>query len=60
MILKQTDGAAMSPPWKPTCPDGTSKTTDAEGNITSTSYLPCCDAVTCIMDALGGTARYSL
>ena len=59
MILKQTDGRGNVTTMETDLSGRNIKTTDAEGNITSTSYLPCCDAVTCIMDALGGTARYS-
>ena len=34
------------------------RTTDAQGNITSTAYSPCCDAPACITNALGGTICY--
>ncbi len=35
------------------------KVTDAAGNVTRTSYHPCCDAPACITDALGGVTCYS-
>ncbi|KAA3298054.1 RHS repeat-associated core domain-containing protein, partial [Akkermansia sp. BIOML-A8] len=35
------------------------RTTDAQGNITLTAYSPCCDAPSCITNALGGTTCYS-
>lgn len=37
----------------------TVKVTDPAGNVTTTSYLPCCDAIACITDVLGGTTCYS-
>ena len=37
----------------------TTKTMDAEGNMTSISYDVCCDEPVCITNALGGTMCYS-
>ncbi|MHA3691458.1 RHS repeat domain-containing protein [Akkermansia sp. AKK6] len=58
-ILKQTDARGNITITETDVAGRTVKITDPAGNCTTTSYLPCCDAVACITDALGGTTCYS-
>ncbi|MEI3559508.1 MAG: RHS repeat-associated core domain-containing protein [Akkermansia muciniphila] len=58
-FLKQTDARGNVTTIETDVAGRTIKITDAEGNITATAYLPCCDAISCITDALGGTVCYS-
>ena len=59
MILEKTDGRGNVATTETDLAGRTVKVTDPAGNITTTSYLSCCDAVACITDALGGTTYYS-
>ncbi|WP_412256039.1 RHS repeat-associated core domain-containing protein [Akkermansia sp.] len=59
MIFKQTDGRGNTTITETDLAERPVKTTDAAGNVTATCYLPCCDAVACITDAMGGTICYS-
>ncbi|MBT8779307.1 hypothetical protein, partial [Akkermansia muciniphila] len=55
MILEKTDGRGNVATTETDLAGRTVKVTDPAGNVTTTSYLSCCDAVACITDALGGT-----
>ncbi|MFR8406935.1 MAG: sugar-binding protein, partial [Akkermansia sp.] len=59
MILEKTDGRGNVATTETDLAGRTVKVTDPAGNVTTTSYLSCCDAVACITDALGGTTYYS-
>ena len=59
MIQKQTDARGNTTITETDLAGRTVKVTDPAGNVTTTSYLSCCDAVACITDALGGTACYT-
>ena len=59
MILEKTDGRGNTTIEETDIAGRPVKTTDPAGHVTTTSYLPCGDAVTCITDALGGTTYYS-
>jgi len=59
MILEKTDGRGNVATTETDLAGRTVKVTDPAGNVTTTSYLSCCDAVACITDALGGTTCYS-
>ena len=59
MMLKQTDARGNVTAIETDLAERAIRTTDAQGNITSTAYSPCCDAPSCITDALGGTTCYS-
>ena len=58
MILEKTDGRGNVATTETDLAGRTVKVTDPAGNVTTTSYLSCCDAVACITDALGGTTYY--
>ena len=59
MVLKQTDARDNVATIETDLDGRPVKTTDAAGNVTTTSYLPCCDAVASITDSMGGTTCYS-
>ena len=58
-ILKKTDGRGNTTITETDLAQRPVKVTDAAGNVTRTSYHPCCDAPACITDALGGVTCYS-
>ena len=59
MILHQTDARGNATTIETDLDGRPVKSTDAAGNVTTTSYLPCCDAVASITDSMGGTTCYS-
>ena len=59
MILEKTDGRGNTTIEETDLAGRTVKITDASGTMTTTSYLPCCNAVASITDGLGGTTCYS-
>ncbi|MHA3691725.1 RHS repeat domain-containing protein [Akkermansia sp. AKK6] len=59
MLLKQTDSRGNVTTTETDVAGRPVKVTDPAGNVTTTSYSPCCDAVACITNALGGTVCYS-
>ena len=59
MILEKTDGSGNTTIEETDLAGRTVKITDASGTMTTTSYLPCCNAVASITDGLGGTTCYS-
>ena len=59
MVLKQTDARDNVATIETDLAGRPVKTTDSAGNVTTTSYSPCCDNPACITDALGGTVCYS-
>ncbi|PNC24977.1 hypothetical protein CXU19_03495 [Akkermansia muciniphila] len=59
MILKQTDARGNVTTIETDTAGRSVKVTDPAANVTTTSYLPCCDHPACITDALGGTTCYS-
>ena len=59
VILEKTDGRGNTTIEETDLAGRPVKTTDSAGNVTTTSYSPCCNAVACITDALEGTVCYS-
>ena len=55
MVLKHTDARGNITPTETDLAGRTVQVTDSAGNVTTTSYLPCCDNPACITDALVGT-----
>ena len=59
MIQQQADARGNVTVMETDIAGRTVKVTNPAGNVTTTAYLPCCDAPSCITDALGGTVCYS-
>lgn len=59
MLLNETDARGNVTTIETDLAGRSVKVTDPAGNVTTTSYPPCCDHPACITDAMGGTTCYS-